>query len=188
MQFVNEIEGLVRAYERFVQLPWDRTLAGPEKVWFAIYEPAQERRLRLHIPAFEDATRRAGHSWAHFDLTSLFAHWMAQHEYRDAYFEEPEDMDLALQDFAAFVSEQIIAMFSRSDVDRDTVVAISGLASLFGLTSASALFETVTPAIVGRLLVFFPGQHNGSNYRLLDARDGWNYLAVPITAVEGKVH
>ncbi len=183
---MNEIEGLIKAYERFVQLPWDRTLAGPEKVWFAIYEPAQERRLRLHMPEFEAATKSAGHSWTHLDLTNLFAHWMAQHEYRDAYFEEPEDMELALPDFAAFVSEQIIAMLSKSDGDRDTVVAISGLASLFGLTSASAIFETVTPAIRGRMLVFFPGQHNGSNYRLLDARDGWNYLAVPITAVEGK--
>lgn len=32
------------------------------------------------------ATRRAGHSWTHLNLTSLFARWMAQHEYRDAYF------------------------------------------------------------------------------------------------------
>ncbi len=185
---MNEIEGLVKAYERFVQLPWDQTLAGPEKVWFAIYEPTQERRLRLHLPEFEAATRRASHSWMHLDLTSLFAHWMAQHEYRDAYFEEPEDLELALPDFAAFVSEQIIATLGQPGVDRNTVVAISGLASLFGLTSASALFETVASKILGRMLVFFPGQHNGSNYRLLDARDGWNYLAVPITAVEGNVN
>ena len=47
---MNEIEGLLKAYERFLQLPWDRTLAGPQKVWFAIYEPAQERRLRLRLP------------------------------------------------------------------------------------------------------------------------------------------
>jgi len=35
--------------------------------------------------------------------------------------------------------------------------------------------------IAGRLLVFFPGEHEGNSYRLLDARDGWNYLAIPIT-------
>ena len=183
---MNEIEGLVNAYERFVQLPWERTLAGPEKVWFAIYDPTQERRLRLRIPEFERATKDAKHSWAHLDLTNLFAQWMAEHEYREAYFEEPEDMELALQYFAAFVSQQIVATLSGPDIGTDTVVAISGLASLFGLTSASALFETVTPSIRGRMLVFFPGQHNGPSYRLLDARDGWNYLAVPITAVEGK--
>jgi hypothetical protein len=45
----------------------------------------------------------------------------------------------------------------------------------------SALVSEVNDAIAGRLLVFFPGQHEGSSYRLLDARDGWNYLAIPIT-------
>ena len=183
---MNEIEGLLKAYERFLQLPWDRTLAGPQKVWFAIYEPAQERRLRLHLPEFETATKAVGHSWKHIDLTDLFARWMAQHEYHEAYFEQPEDMDLALQDFANAVSQQIIGALTEPEVDANTVVAVSGLASLFGFTNASAIFETVAPSIRGRLLVFFPGQHNGSNYRFLDARDGWNYLAVPITGVDGN--
>jgi len=39
--------------------------------------------------------------------------------------------------------------------------------------------------IRGRFLVFFPGVYEQDNYRLLDARDGWNYHAVPITASEG---
>ena len=46
------------------------------------------------------------------------------------------------------------------------------------------LMEAVTDRVRGRLLVFFPGEREGSNYRLLDARDGWNYLAVPITIPE----
>ena len=183
---MNEIEGLLKAYERFLQLPWDRTLAGPQKVWFAIYEPAQERRLRLHLPEFETATKAAGHSWTHLDLTDLFAHWMAQHEYHEAYFEQPEDMDLALQDFANSVSQHIVGALTSPDVDANAVVAVSGLASLFGFTNASAIFETVAQFIRGKLLVFFPGQHNGSNYRFLDARDGWNYLAVPITGIDGN--
>ena len=182
---MNEIEGLLKAYERFLQLPWDRTLAGPQKVWFAIYDPSQERRLRLRLPEFEVATKSAGHSWAHVDLTDMFANWMAKHDYHEAYFEQPEDMDLALQDFASFVSQQIIDALTAPGVDVNMMVAVSGLASLFGLTYASAIFETVAPSIRGRLLVFFPGQHNGSNYRFLDARDGWNYLAVPIAGIEG---
>jgi histidinol-phosphate phosphatase family protein len=36
-------------------------------------------------------------------------------------------------------------------------------------------------SIHGRLLVLFPGTKNENNYRLLDARDGWNYLANGIT-------
>jgi hypothetical protein len=35
--------------------------------------------------------------------------------------------------------------------------------------------------------VFFPGVYENNNYRLLDARDGWNYLAVPITMQEGEL-
>jgi hypothetical protein len=30
-------------------------------------------------------------------------------------------------------------------------------------------------------VIFFPGHFEHNNYRLLDARDGWNYHAVPIT-------
>ena len=183
---MNEIEGLLKAYKQFLQLPWDRMLAGPQKVWFAIYEPTQERRLRLYLPEFETATRSAGHAWAPLDLTDQFAHWMAHHEYREAYFEQPEDMELDLQDFESSVSQQIIEALTRPDVDVNTVVAISGLASLFGFAKASAVIETVTASIRGRLLVFFPGQRNGLNYRFLDARDGWNYLAVPITGTEGN--
>ena len=41
--------------------------------------------------------------------------------------------------------------------------------------------------MIGRLLVFFPGEVEGNNYRLLDARDGWNYLATPITADKGRL-
>ena len=182
---MNEIEGLLKEYVRFLELPWDRTLAGPQKVWFAIYDPSQERRLRLRLPEFEVATKSAGHPWAHLDLTDLFATWMAKHDYHEAYFEQPEDMDLALQDFASFVSQRIVDALTAPDVDVNTMVAVSGLASLFGLTYASAIFETVAPSIRGRLLVFFPGQRNGSIYRFLDARDGWNYLAVPITGIEG---
>jgi len=142
---VNEIEGLLKAYERFLQLPWDRTLAGPQKVWFAIYDPSQERRLRLRLSEFEVATKSAGHSWTHLDLTDLFANWMAKHDYHEAYFEQPEDMDLALQDFASFVSQQVVDALTAPSVDVNTMVAVSGLASLFGLTYASAIFETVAP-------------------------------------------
>lgn len=183
---MSEIKDLLQAYEDFVRLPWDRSLAGPEKVWFVIYDPAQERRLRLRLPEFEVATKNAGHNWTQLDLTDTFAEWMAQHEYREAYFEQPEDMDLALQEFSNHMVELVIARLTAPEVDDSTVVAIAGLASLFGLTRASSVLKEVDSVIRGRLLVFFPGRHEGSNYRLLDARDGWNYLAIPITANDRK--
>jgi len=183
---MSEIDGLLQAYDEFVSLPWDPALAGPEKVWFVIYDPAQERRLRLRIPEFEVATKNTGHGWALIDLTDSFAEWMAQHEYREAYFESPEDMEMALRGFTDYTVDLITSRLTAPEVDEQTVVAIAGLSSLFGLTRASTVLEAVNSTIRGRLLVFFPGRHEGSNYRLLDARDGWNYLAIPITANDRK--
>lgn len=183
---MNEIENLIQEYERFVKLPWDQTLAGPQKVWFAIYDPAQERRLRLHIEDFEMATIRAKHTWDLLDLTNSFADWMAHHDYREEYFQQPDDMDLALQNYGDHLITLVKGVLTAPKVDENSVVAIVGLASLFGLVHTSPLFEAVANDIRGRLLVFFPGHRDGSNYRLLDARDGWNYLAVPISATDGK--
>lgn len=183
---MNEIELLVQKYEEFARLPWDATLAGPQKVWFAIYDPSNERRLRLRIQEFESATLRSKHTWRLVDITDTFAQWMANHEYREEYFKQPDDMDLALEDYEKYLADLVQTELNYEGVDANTVVAISGIGSLFGLTRASTLLEAVAPHIRGRLLVFFPGHRDGSNYRLLDARDGWNYLAIPITANDGK--
>ena len=182
---MGEIETLLQAYDQFVRLPWAGALSGPEKVWFAIYDPPQERRLRLRLPEFEVATRNAGHGWTHLDLTDAFAQWMADHDYREAYFDRPEDMEPALTDFGSHVIRLLQQTLTAPAVDAGTVVAVTGVASLLGLTRASAAIEASAPAIRGRLLVFFPGRHERGNYRLLDAHDGWSYLAVPITGKQG---
>jgi hypothetical protein len=62
----------------------------------------------------------------------------------------------------------------------DDILALAGAGALFGLTRISSLIEAVAPAIPGRLLVLFPGRYERGTYRLLDARDGWNYRATPI--------
>ena len=175
---MSEIDELLKRYERYVSLPWDRNLAGAQKVWFAGYNPGQERRLRLRIGEFQVATISAGHKWSLVDITDVFAEWMASHEYRDAYFEEPEFMGSALADFSDMVAEQL--RMALAQTDEDTVVALLGLASLFGLARVADLIAKVDSEILGRLLAFFPGQRDGANWRLLDARDGWNYHAVPI--------
>jgi hypothetical protein len=182
---MSEIENLIKSYQRFVGLPWETTMAGPEKVWFAVYDPPQERRLRLRIPEFRIATQNAGYGWRQVDVTASFADWMANHRYREAYFEEPADMEMALGSFTEHVAEQISEALALPGVDEKTVVAVIGVVSLFGLTWVSDVLEKVTPKIRGRLLVFFPGRYEGSVDRLLDARDGWNYLAIPITAERG---
>jgi len=180
---MSEIDLLVREYERFVALPWQSHVAGPERVWSAVYDPSQDRRLRLRNAEFEIATQKANHTWRFADLTDAFAHWMASHKYREAYFQRPHLMtDAVLAGFKATVVEQMVAALTSPDVDANTVVAVGGLAALFGLVRASEVLEAVAPSIRGRLLVFFPGSYENKMYRLLDARDGWNYLAIPITA------
>lgn len=182
---MSEVEDLLRAYEQIVGLPWDHNLAGPEKIWFVLYDPSQERRIRARLGAFEAATREAGHDWVLVDLTDDFANWMAGHEYHEAYFQQPEDMELALSDFATSAAQRVETELTASNVDDNTVVAILGIGSLFGITRSSELFSRVASYVKGRMIAFFPGSHDGSNYRLLDARDGWNYLALPITAASG---
>lgn len=180
---MGEIESLVQQYERLVAMPWTEHLSGAEKVWFVVYEPAQERRLRLRLPEFEIATQKTGHVWRYVDLTDAFAGWMAGHKYREAYFKRPRLMtDAVLAGFKSTVVDQILAALTAPDVDANSVVAIGGLASLFGLVLASDVLEAVGPSVRGRLLVFFPGGYENKIYRLLNARDGWNYLAIPITA------
>ena len=93
--------------------------------------------------------------------------------------------DGPLTEFKENVARKIIAALESVPHAEDTVVAISGVASLFGFLRISEVLPLVESHIRGRLLVFFPGVYEQDNYRLLDARDGWNYHAVPITPAEG---
>jgi hypothetical protein len=178
---MGRIEELVDVYARHIATPWQRTVAGAQRVIMIVYDKELERTLRARQQAFEHATREAGHTWFQVDLTDAFATWLAGDDYRDAYFESPDDLRLKLDgEFPDFVAARVRSVLLRSEVDESTVVAVFGVASLFGFTRIRHLLRLVEPDIRGRLLVFFPGQYEQSNYHLLDARDGWNYLAVPI--------
>ena len=84
-------------------------------------------------------------------------------------------------EFPDYVADRLRTVLSRVDVTENSVVAVFGVASLFGLARVSEVLKLVEGDVRGRLAVFFPGQYEQNNYRLLDARDGWNYMAVPIT-------
>ena len=101
----------------------------------------------------------------------------------EGYFAEPEFIAPALDDFLDGLAESLGQVLDTAE--SDAVVALVGVGALFGIARVSALIERVSERIRGRLVVFFPGTREGSNYRLLDARDGWSYLAVPIEA-EGR--
>ena len=111
---------------------------------------------------------------------------MANTEYKDLYFESPKDLTMKLQsDFLQFAAQQLRNILTDPDVNENAVVAVYGVASLYGFTQVSLILKKVVHDIRGRLLLFFPGEFDNNNYRLLDARDGWNYLAVPITLHNG---
>lgn len=184
---MNRVNALVHHYDQFVSLPWEKGLSGVQKVWFVVYNKEDERRLRAKIDEFELATKRAGHSWQLVDLTDAFPRWMADNDYREDYFEEPDFLDdMALSDFHGSIREQVRTALTSPAADEGSVVAIQGVACLFGFARVSELIGKLEADIRGRLLVFFPGEFENNNYRLLDARDGWNYMAVPITAHNGN--
>ena len=150
-----------------------------------VYPPELERIIRPRLPEFEFATKSAGYRWHEVDLTRSFASWLTAQEYREAYFTEPETIAPALEGFTQSVEETVRAALTSSNVDEDTIVAVFGVASLFPMARVSTLIQRAAQDVRGRLLVLFPGAIEHGNYRLLDARDGWNYLAIPITIPEG---
>ncbi|KUK61056.1 MAG: Uncharacterized protein XE10_1518 [Methanoculleus marisnigri] len=96
----------------------------------------------------------------------------------------PAEIKFEEKNFLEYLSENVGKLAERNTLS--SVVAISGIGSLYGIIRVSKVVEEIvkTVPIPGRLLVFFPGERDGKNYRLLKARDGWNYLATPIEAEE----
>ncbi|WHZ20934.1 MAG: hypothetical protein OJF47_000046 [Nitrospira sp.] len=180
---MNAVDRLIANYQRQVALPWAQNLAGKQRVWFAVYPPAEERRIRAHLQHFETATLEAKHSWLVVDLTRLLPEWLSQHEYRDGIFAEPHYLT-AHQEVEELAIERIKTACSVEEADSNTVVALVGLGCLFDFIRVSRLLDAVEAAIRGRLLVFFPGEYRHNSYRFMDARDGFNYMAVPITTTE----
>ncbi|WP_456429836.1 BREX protein BrxB domain-containing protein [Rhodocaloribacter sp.] len=177
---MSKLDRLLKRYEATVRLPWKKNLAGAQKVWFLIYDPAEERRLRAHLDEFKLATRRAGHTWILCDLTDSFPRWMAKQEYRTSYFEDPEVASVLPPIYLEALADQVHTALQQADAQ--TVVAVLGVGTLFGFVRFSDVLERVQKDIRGRMVVFFPGTYHQHTYRLLDAREGWDYLAVPITS------
>jgi len=183
---MGRIEELAEKYGRHIATPWQRTIAGAQRVVMVVYDKELERMLRARKQEFENKTREASHDWFEIDVADSFAKWMAADEYREAYFESPDDLQLKLEaEFAEYVADRIREVLKRPDGTENSVVAVFGVGALFGFTRVSKVLKLLEADIRGRLVIFFPGVYEQNNYRLLDARDGWNYMAVPITLHTG---
>jgi hypothetical protein len=179
---MGRIEDLRERFQRHIATPWQRTIAGAQRVIMVVYDKELERTLRERIGLFEEACRATNHGWYEVDLTTSFARWLGKDEYATSYFESPEDLALRLEEeFPKVVAAEIREKLVDPSVDHDSVVALFGVGSLFGLARVSAILRLVETDIAGRLVVFYPGQFEQNKYRLLDATDGFNYMAVPIT-------
>jgi hypothetical protein len=183
----SKVSKLVETYQEHLAVPWQAGLAAIQRVIFAVYDKADELRLRAQVEEFALATQQAGKQWLLIDVTNAFPEWMAAQEYRDAYFESPEDLSgYPSGEITEFITSLIEKLKARAfeKAGPETVVAVIGVGSLFGLARVSTIIEGLKDSIPGRLLIFFPGEYTPGdhNYHLLDARDGWNYLAVPLLA------
>ncbi len=177
---MSKLDRLLSNYKNHISIPWQR-VAPAQRVIFCIYSPGYERALRAKIDEFELVTIEAGYNWALFDLTDLFAEWLAGQRYANKYFQQPHLLQVLQPNFLAFIEKQFQDFLKRAAADDSTVVALKGAGSLFGFQRIKEMIDKLAPLVSGRLLVYFPGTYENKNYRLLDAYDGWDYLSAPIT-------
>ena len=93
-----------------------------------------------------------------------------------------EGVATVLPKYLDYIVSDLERVLKEKNADNNTVVAVQGVGSLFGFLKVKDVVDKLAPLVQGRLLVLFPGRYENNNYRLLDGYDGWNYLAVPITA------
>jgi hypothetical protein len=180
--FVSKVRRLIQSYGKYIAVPWRSDAAAAQRVIFCIYNENEELRLRSKIEEFELATRQSGHQWAIYDLTDTFGQWLASQRYAKSYFQKPSLLSTLLPKYLTYITEDFAAFLNNNGTGEESVVALKGVGSLFGFLKVKEVIDKLAPMVRGRLLVFFPGSYDNNNYRLLDGYDGWNYLAVPITA------
>ena len=179
---MSRVKRLIHSYSKFIAIPWRDDAAAAQRVIFCVYHETEELRLQVRIDEFELATRQAGHGWAVFDLTNTFAHWFISRRYAASYYQKPRILPTLMPKYLSYITNAFAVFLDEQQVDSNTVVALKGVGSLFGFLKVKEVVDELAPLVKGRLLVFFPGSYENNNYRLLDGYDGWNYLAVPITA------
>lgn len=175
---MSRVSDLVDAYAGELSLPWRSGLSGGERVWMLVYPPDMERSMRAALPSLELATARQSHGWTVIDITDELGQWLAEHRHAEAFFEEPSDFTPAIIDkfeveLVSKIREQLTA------APEGHVVALVGIGSIFPFLRAASVIKAIDDDVSGRLLVLFPGLHDPEthSFRLLDARDGFNYRA-----------
>jgi len=177
---MSKIYQLLEKFEGIINEPWPKGLSGQEKVWFLIFDPMDLRKMKLKLGEFEIAAKNANKEWHEISLKTKFSKWLANHEYREAFFEDPKYLADSLQyDFREYLEETILAELKINNKE-NTLVVLKDVSSIFGVIRLSEIVNFLSNHINGRLMILFPGEFINNQYRLMDARDGWDYLARPI--------
>lgn len=179
----DRLSKLITNFENHISLPWQKVISSEERAIFVIYHKEDELKLRARIAAFEQASVKNDHPWLLLDITNSFAQWLANEDYKEAYFEDPDYLTSQYEYFAEELVNKLVEQASDHQHANNTI-ALLGSGTLFGITSVSGLVKVLGEKLQGRLVVFFPGEKVENVYRLLDAKDGWGYQAVSITAAE----
>jgi hypothetical protein len=174
------VDDLLKHFGRHVALPWSLETARDYRVWIMHYDRALERRIQGRLHEFEALARQYGHGWAALNLAAMVSPWFAQHELFEGLADQPDELPGLLPEFEAHIVAAASAQLDA--LGPNDILTLVGAGALFGLVRVSALAEKVAPEVKGRLLLLFPGRHDNGVYRLLDARDGWTYRALPIPA------
>ncbi len=125
---------------------------------FVVYPKEHERRLRAKRELFALTTRESGHAWHSFDFTPVFPEWMAASDYRDFYFDSPDDLSLKLEsEFVEHAADRLRAALTPPAVDASSVVGVFGAGALYGFGRLSRILHAVErDARAVGLVVFFP--------------------------------
>ena len=183
----SSLNRLLDNFERQVALPLVERLPPAQRVWFIVYSPEQERRIRFLWPEFKLRSEKHGKEWKQIDLTDVIPTWViSQGKHSAAYLKTPAslDEDTTQEGLCELLTERIAAL----DLTPKSLCVLVGLGGLFGFASVSALVKSIQELVPGRLVCFFPGSRDQNSYHFMNARDGWNYHALPITDEEGFLH
>ena len=175
---MSRVSDLVHSYKAELPLAWNDNVSGGERVWMLVYPPDLYRQMRHALPGLELATTQAGRAWVVLDVTDDFGRWLSSHRHAEAFYEEPSDLTQSILDqFETMLVARIRQALEVAPAN--AVVALVGIGSIFPFLRASSVIKSVDSAVTGRLLVLFPGLHDPEthSFRLLDARDGFNYRA-----------
>ncbi|MFO7839494.1 MAG: hypothetical protein R6X08_08355, partial [Desulfosalsimonadaceae bacterium] len=126
---MSRVKRLIDAYAKHIVIPWRTDAAAAQRVIFCVYNENDERRLRAKIDEFELSTRQSGHDWALFDLTHLFAEWMASQKYAEKYFRNPQLLQTRLHNYLNYIVQQFTQFLSETKANKNSVAAICGVGS-----------------------------------------------------------